>query len=72
MAMPTKIQRLIGDLTNNDGDQKRYGAPTALPNLQTCELILAALFSLFGRVLLTSFRWRSKLLVLDILASMAD
>ncbi len=71
-AMPTKIQRLICDLTDNDGDQKRYGAPEALPSLQTCKLTLAALFSLFGRVLLTSFRRRSKLLVLDMLASMAD
>ena len=72
MARPTKIQRLICDLTDNDGDQKRYGAPAALPNLQTCKLTLAALFSLFGRVLLTSFRRRLKLLVLDMLASMAD
>ena len=71
-AMPTKIQRLLCDLTDNGGDQKRYGAPEALPNLQTCKLTLAALFSLFGRALLTSFRRRSKLLVLDMLVSMAD
>ena len=70
MAMPTKIQGLICDLTDIDGDQKRYGAPTALSNLQTYELTLAALFSLFGRGLLTSFSQRSKLLVLAILASM--
>ena len=71
MAMPTKIQRLICDLTDNEGDQKRCGAPEALSNLQTYELTLAALFSLFGRVLLTSFRQRSKLLVLDMPALMA-
>lgn len=32
-AMPTKIQRLMCDLTDNEGDQKRYGAPAALPTL---------------------------------------
>ena len=72
MAMSTKIQRLVCDLTDNEGDQKRYGAPEALSNLQTYELTLAALFSLFGRVLLTSFRRRSKLLVLDMLATTVD
>ena len=75
MAMPTKIQRLIcdlRDLTDNEGDQKRFGAPEVLPKSQTYELTLAVLFSLFGRVLLTSFRRRSKLLVLDMLATTAD
>ena len=67
MAIPTKIQRLVRDLTDNDGDQKRYGAPGVLPNLQTFNLTLAALFSLFGPVPLTSFRRRSKLLVLGML-----
>ena len=72
MVMSTKIQRLVCDLIDNEGDQKRCGAPEALPNLQTYELTLAVLFSLFGRVLLTSFRRLSKLLVLDMLATTAD
>ena len=33
MTMPTKIQRLMCDLTDNVGDQKRYGAPETLSNL---------------------------------------
>ena len=73
MAMPTKIERLVRDLTDMDGDQKRYGTSKALPNLQTSfQLTLAALFSLFGGVLLTSFRRHSKPLAWDMLASMAD
>ena len=71
-AMSTKIQRLVCDLTDNEGDQKRCGAPEALSNPQTYELTLAALFSLFGRVRLTSFRRSSKLLVLDMLATTVD
>ncbi len=53
MAMPTKIERLVRDLTDSDGDQKRYGAPKALPNLQTS-------LSTDSRSIVFSF-WRSTL-----------